>query len=51
MSRTNRYSSAIDRLEADELALARSLLRTQHAEDELTEYLLSTVHEQHLLEK
>ncbi|KAI0735799.1 hypothetical protein C8Q76DRAFT_290281 [Earliella scabrosa] len=45
------YSSAIDRLEADELALARSLLRTHHAEDELTEYLLSTVHEQHLLEK
>ncbi|KAM5530420.1 hypothetical protein V8D89_015895 [Ganoderma adspersum] len=45
------YASAIDSLEVDELSLARSLLRTRHAEEDLTYQLLSMCHEKELLEK
>ena len=37
--------------EADELSVARSLLRTRHAEEDLTYQLMSMVHEKVLLEK
>ena len=45
------YASAIDCLEADKLSVARSLLRTRHAEEDLTYQLMSIVHEKVLLEK
>ncbi|KAI0762474.1 hypothetical protein C8Q74DRAFT_1207818, partial [Fomes fomentarius] len=44
------YSSAIDRLENDDLAVSQSLLRAQHAEGELTRYLMSIAHEDGLIE-
>ncbi|KAL1952392.1 hypothetical protein VTO73DRAFT_1541 [Trametes versicolor] len=45
------YSKAIERLDEEELSVARSLLRTREAEDELTRHLLSLIHEQTQLEK
>ncbi|KAJ2979227.1 hypothetical protein NUW54_g11170 [Trametes sanguinea] len=45
------YSGAIERLDAEELAVTRSLLRTREAQDELEQHLLSTVHENALIEK
>ncbi|CDO71731.1 hypothetical protein BN946_scf184920.g15 [Trametes cinnabarina] len=45
------YADALDRLDADELALTRSLLRTREAQDELEEHLLSIVREKAFIEK
>ncbi|KAI9065770.1 hypothetical protein FKP32DRAFT_1567227 [Trametes sanguinea] len=45
------YSEAIERLDAEELAITRSLLRTREARDELEQHLLSTLHENALIEK
>ncbi|KAI0638889.1 hypothetical protein C8Q77DRAFT_1078171 [Trametes polyzona] len=45
------YSTAIERLDAEELSISRSLFRTREAEEELTRHLLSVLHEQSLLEK
>ena len=46
-----RYSSAIDRLDEEELTTARSLIHMRRTEDELTHYLLSTLHEDHLIDE
>ncbi|PIL30778.1 hypothetical protein GSI_06946 [Ganoderma sinense ZZ0214-1] len=45
------YASAIDSLEDDELSVARSLLRTRHAEEDLNYQLLCASHEKELLDK
>ncbi|KAI0757547.1 hypothetical protein C8Q80DRAFT_105675 [Daedaleopsis nitida] len=45
------YSSAIDRLESEELSVTRSLLRTRYAADELTQHLLSLAHEERLIDQ
>ncbi|OSD05712.1 hypothetical protein PYCCODRAFT_1443107 [Trametes coccinea BRFM310] len=45
------YSNAIERLDAEELAVTRSLLRAREAQDELEQHLLSTVHENALIDK
>ncbi|KAJ3013259.1 hypothetical protein NUW54_g1643 [Trametes sanguinea] len=45
------YSGAIERLDAEELAVTRSLLRTREAQDELEQHLLSAVYENALIEK
>ncbi|KAI8983281.1 hypothetical protein BD414DRAFT_529720 [Trametes punicea] len=43
------YSEAIERLDAEELTVVRSLLRTREAEDELSQQLLTAVHEKTLI--
>ncbi|KAI0825318.1 hypothetical protein BC628DRAFT_1419297 [Trametes gibbosa] len=45
------FSEAIERLDAEELSVARSLLYTCEAEDELARHLLSIIHEQKQMEK
>ncbi|KAI0761160.1 hypothetical protein BD413DRAFT_607241 [Trametes elegans] len=45
------FSEAVERLEAEELFVARSLLHTHQAEDELTRHLLSVLHETKHLER
>ncbi|KAJ8463219.1 hypothetical protein ONZ51_g10396 [Trametes cubensis] len=45
------YPGAIERLETEELSLARSLLRAHGAEDELTRHLLTILHEKELIKK
>ncbi|KAI0324456.1 hypothetical protein GY45DRAFT_1331545 [Cubamyces sp. BRFM 1775] len=45
------YSDAIERLETEELSVARSLLRARDAEDELTRHLLAILHEHELIKK
>ena len=41
----------MDNYEAEELSVARSLLDTRHAEDDLTNLLLSMLHEDRLIDK
>ncbi|KAH9850582.1 hypothetical protein C2E23DRAFT_734559 [Lenzites betulinus] len=45
------FSEAIERLDAEALSVARSLLVTREAEDELARHLLSVIHEQRRIEK
>ncbi|RPD70839.1 hypothetical protein L226DRAFT_574496 [Lentinus tigrinus ALCF2SS1-7] len=45
------YSSVIDRLDHEEVAVNRALLRTQQAEVELTQYLQSILHERRLIDR
>ncbi|TBU46294.1 hypothetical protein BD309DRAFT_916230 [Dichomitus squalens] len=45
------YASAIDDFELEELSVSRALLRTRHVEDDLTDKLLSTIHEDQLIQK
>ncbi|KAH9891201.1 hypothetical protein C8Q73DRAFT_764180 [Cubamyces lactineus] len=45
------YSGAIERLETEELSVARSLLRARDAEDELTRHWLTIFYEQELIKK
>ena len=51
LTRKSRYASAIDNLEADELSVARSLLRTRHVEEDMSYQLLSMYREKELLDK
>ncbi|KAI0668604.1 hypothetical protein C8Q78DRAFT_1045106 [Trametes maxima] len=45
------YSSAIDRLDAEELSVSQSLIHVQEAEDELTLHLLHILREKTLMER
>ncbi|RPD59485.1 hypothetical protein L227DRAFT_527529 [Lentinus tigrinus ALCF2SS1-6] len=45
------YNSVIDRLDHEEVAVNRALLRTQQAEVELTQYLRFILHERRLIDR